>query len=98
MKNKTSYIATSTLTLTQSGLLAELLRYQRRRVTELTQRRIHREQVPGFFGNSLTWFAAARPERHRTGARPRPTPKEIEPKSYAGIRQKQCQTLKQRRL
>ena len=44
----------------QCGLLAELLRYQRRRVTELSQRRIHREQGRGFFGNSLTWLLARR--------------------------------------
>jgi hypothetical protein len=58
MKNKRNYIATSTLTLTQSGLLAELLRYQRRKMIELTQRRTHREQVRGFFGNSLTGLLA----------------------------------------
>jgi hypothetical protein len=56
MKNKRNYIGTSTLTLTQSGLLAELLRYQRRKAIELTQRRAHREQGRGFFGNSLTWL------------------------------------------
>jgi hypothetical protein len=54
MKNRTNYIATSTATLTQSGLLAELLRHQRRKVIELTQRRAQREQGRGFFRNSLT--------------------------------------------
>jgi hypothetical protein len=58
MKNKRNYIATSTLTLTQSGLLAELLRYQRRKMIELAQRRTHRKQGRGFFGNSLTWLLA----------------------------------------
>ena len=58
MKNKRNYIATSTLTLTQSGLLAELLRYQRRKVIELTRRRALRGQGRGFFGNSLTWLLA----------------------------------------
>jgi hypothetical protein len=58
MKKKRNYIATSTATLTQSGLLAELLRYQRRKAIELTQRRAHREQGRGFFGNRLTWLLA----------------------------------------
>jgi hypothetical protein len=35
-----------------------LLRYQRRKVTESTQRRTHREQGRGFFGNSLTGLLA----------------------------------------
>ena len=58
MKNKRNYVATSTLTLTQSGLLAELLRYQRRKVTESTRRRTHRKQGRGFFGNNLTGLLA----------------------------------------
>jgi hypothetical protein len=58
MKNKRNYIARSTLTLTQSGLLAELLRCERRKVIELTQRHAHREQGRGFFGNSLTRLLA----------------------------------------
>jgi hypothetical protein len=59
VKNKTTYIATSTPTLTQSGLLAELLRYQRRKVIELTPCRTRRQQGRGFFGNSLTWLLTA---------------------------------------
>jgi len=58
MKNKRNYIARSTLTLTQSGLLAELLRCERRKVIELTQRHTHRPQGHGFFGNSLTRLLA----------------------------------------
>jgi hypothetical protein len=54
MKNKRNYIARSTLTLTQSGLLAELLRCERRKVIELSQGHTRREQGRGFFGNSLT--------------------------------------------
>jgi hypothetical protein len=58
MKNKKNYIAASTATLTQSGLLAALLQHQRRKVIELPQRRTRREQGRGFFGNSLTWLLA----------------------------------------
>jgi len=58
MKNRKNYIAASTATLTQSGLLAALLQHQRRKVIELTQRRAHRERGRGFFGNSLTWLLA----------------------------------------
>jgi hypothetical protein len=58
MKNKGNYIASSTLTLTQSGLLAELLRCERSKVIELTQRRTHRKRGRGFFGNSLTRLLA----------------------------------------
>jgi hypothetical protein len=58
MKNRKNYIASSTATLTQSGLLAALLQHQRRRVIELTQRRAQREQVRGLLRNSLTWLSA----------------------------------------
>jgi hypothetical protein len=58
MKNKKDYIATSTLTLTQSRLLAALLRHQRRKVIESTQGCTHHRQGRGFFGNSLTWLPA----------------------------------------
>jgi uncharacterized protein YjgD (DUF1641 family) len=56
MKNRKNYIARSTATLTQSGLLAALLQAQRRKVIELTQRRGQREQVRGLLRNSLTWL------------------------------------------
>jgi hypothetical protein len=58
MKNRKNYIAGSTATLTQSGLLAALLQHQRRRVIELTQRRAQRQQVRGLLRNSLTWLLA----------------------------------------
>ena len=58
MKNRKNYIAGSTATLTQSGLLAALLQHQRRKVIELTQRRAQREQVRGLLRNSLTWLLA----------------------------------------
>ena len=56
MKNRKNYIARSTATLTQSGLLAALLQHQRRKVIELTQRRAQREQARGLLRNSLTWL------------------------------------------
>ena len=58
MKNRKSYIARSTATLTQSGLLAALLQHQRRKVIELSQRRAQREQARGFLRNTLTWLLA----------------------------------------
>jgi hypothetical protein len=58
MKNRKNYIARSTATLTQSGLLAALLQHQRRKVIELSQRHAQREQARGFFGNSLAWLLA----------------------------------------
>lgn len=58
MKKRKNYIARSTATLTQSGLLAALLQHQRRRVIELRQRRAQREQVRGLLRNSLTWLLA----------------------------------------
>jgi hypothetical protein len=58
MKNKKNYIATSTATLTQSGLLAALLQHQRRKVIELNQRLAHRQQMRGLLRSSLTWLLA----------------------------------------
>ena len=58
MKNRKNYIATSTATLTQSGLLAELLQHQRCRAIELTQRRAHREQIRELLGSSFTLLLA----------------------------------------
>ena len=58
MKKRTNYIARSTATLTQSGLLGALLQHQRRRVIELTQRRAQREQVRGLLKNSFAWLSA----------------------------------------
>jgi uncharacterized protein YjgD (DUF1641 family) len=56
MKNRKNYIARSTATLTQSGLLAALLQHERRKVIELSQRRAQHEQVRGLLRNSLTWL------------------------------------------
>jgi hypothetical protein len=58
MKNKKNYIAKSTATLTQSGLLAALLQHQRRKMTELTQRHAQREQAHRLLRSSLTWLLA----------------------------------------
>jgi hypothetical protein len=58
MKNRENYITRTTATLTQSGLLAALLQHQRRKVIELTQRRLQREQARGLFRNGLTWLLA----------------------------------------
>ena len=58
MKKRRNYIARSTATLTQSGLLAALLQHQRRKVIELTQRRAQHEQARGLLRNSLTWLSA----------------------------------------
>jgi hypothetical protein len=58
MKNRKNYIATSTPTLTQSGLLSELLQLQRRRAIELTQRRAQRQQLRELLRSSLTWLLA----------------------------------------
>jgi len=43
----------STLTLTQSGLLAVLLEHQRRKVVELARRRVRREHLHAFFQDTL---------------------------------------------
>jgi hypothetical protein len=45
----------STQLLTQSGLLAELLEHQRRKVIELAGRRAHRKQVRAVIWSILTW-------------------------------------------
>ena len=44
----------STLTLTQSGLLAVLLEHQRRKVIEMARRRAHREQLRAAFWSAFT--------------------------------------------
>jgi hypothetical protein len=44
-----------TKSITQSGLLAELLEHQRRKVIELAQRRAHRKQVRAILWSILTW-------------------------------------------
>jgi len=45
----------STQLLTQSGLLAELLEHQRRKVIALAGRRAHRKQVRAVIWSIFTW-------------------------------------------
>ncbi len=83
MKTKTNYIARPIPTLTQSGLLSELLRYERLKVTELTRRRARCERTSGPFAAGLSQLLARardiadRGRRFRRGLRqpnaPRPT-------------------------
>jgi hypothetical protein len=47
--------STPTLTLTQSGLLAVLLRRQRYKVIQLARRRAHRQHRRAAFWSALTW-------------------------------------------
>ncbi len=47
--------STPTLTLTQSGLLAVLLQYQRYKVIQLARRRAHRKQMRAALWSTLTW-------------------------------------------
>jgi hypothetical protein len=44
-----------TPTLTQSGLLAVLLQYQRYKVLEVARRRAHRKQMRAALWSTLTW-------------------------------------------
>ena len=52
---KTMRKSTPTLTLTQSGLLAVLLQYQRYKVIQLARRRAHRKHMRATFWSTLTW-------------------------------------------
>jgi hypothetical protein len=52
-------MAKSTPTLTQSGLLAVLLQYQRYKVVQLAQRRAHRKRMRAAFWRTLTWPSRA---------------------------------------
>ena len=71
----------STLTLTQSGLLAVLLAYQRYKVIELARRRARREHLHAVFQNKLTRLFRAltggtpanHSEKHLAGTMPRRT-------------------------
>ena len=59
MKTRKAYVpAASTPTLTQSGLLAVLLKRQRQEVIELAQRRAHRKNGRLAFSSVLTWLFA----------------------------------------
>jgi len=59
MKNKRSYIAMSTATLTQSGMLAALLKHQRSKVIELAQHRAQRERMHAVLRSNFPWLSAA---------------------------------------
>ena len=59
MKMRKSHVlAKSTLTLTQSGLLAVLLQRQRHKAIELAERRAHRNQSRIGSSSVLTWLLA----------------------------------------
>jgi hypothetical protein len=45
----------STVTLTQSGLLAVLLQRQRYKVIQLARRRAHRKQLQAAFWSAIRW-------------------------------------------
>ena len=47
--------STPTLTLTQSGLLAVLLQYQRYKVIQLARRRAHPKHMRAAFWSALSW-------------------------------------------
>ena len=49
----------STMTLSQSGLLAVLLQRQRYKVSHLAWRRAHRKHVRAAFWHTLTWLRRA---------------------------------------
>jgi hypothetical protein len=52
------FLAKSTPTLTQSGMLAVLLQRQRHKVIELAERRAHCSQLRTALSNALTWLLA----------------------------------------
>jgi hypothetical protein len=59
MKTRKTYVpATSTPTLTQSGLLAVLLKRQRQKLIESAQRRAHHKNGRLVFSGVLTWLFA----------------------------------------
>lgn len=55
---KSQILAKSTLTLTQSGLLAVLLRRQHDKAVELAERRAHRGHERSGFSSAFTWLLA----------------------------------------
>jgi hypothetical protein len=65
MKNRRSYIAKSNATLTQSGMLAALLKHQRDKVIELARRRAQREQMRADFWSRLMWLLPRAQSHHR---------------------------------
>jgi hypothetical protein len=65
MRNRKNYVMTSAATLTQSGLLAVLLRRQRYKVIELARRRARREQARAALRSTLKLAVGARSRQHR---------------------------------
>ena len=65
MKNRRSYIAKSNATLTQSGMLAALLKHRRDKVIELARRRAQREQMRAGFLGRLMWLLPRAQSHHR---------------------------------
>jgi hypothetical protein len=55
---KSHFLAKSTPTLTQSGLLAVLLQRQHDKVIELAERRAHRGQMRSASSSTVTWLWA----------------------------------------
>ena len=56
MGYRKSHVMTKyTSTLVQSGLLAELLRRERRKMVELARRRAHSRRVCAVFRSALSW-------------------------------------------
>jgi hypothetical protein len=64
MKNRKKYIATSNATLTQSGMLAALLKHQRDKVIELARRRAQRAQMRAVFLSRLMWLLPRAQSHH----------------------------------
>jgi len=58
MKFETLRPENSTLTLSQSGLLAVLLEHQRQKVIEMARRRAHRDQLHAAFRNAFARLLA----------------------------------------
>jgi len=59
MKPGRYYVSRSPATLTQSGLLAALLKHQRSHTIELARRRAQRERMHATFRSSVTRLLAA---------------------------------------
>ena len=57
MKTRKTYVPASTPTLTQSGLLAVLLKRQRQKAIESTQRRADRKNFHLTLSGLLTWLS-----------------------------------------
>jgi len=65
MKNRKNYIRKSNATLSQSGMLAALLKHQRDKVIELARRHAQREQKRAVFLGRLMWLLPRVQRHHR---------------------------------